>query len=141
MERMNKIHDWAITGIVISDEKDIWISINDFYNDTGKGKLILKDVKYCRFDNFKLGNIILDFTIFDSNDINKIDKDLCYVLDISKDETEKEWVRKIINDLSSSNLVLAVLTESYGVCGAVICKEIVFDLKAKCQQNSEVSTN
>lgn len=118
------IHDNLITGISVVDKNNIILSINDPYNSNEKRELVFYNVKQCRFDNFRLGNIILDITVLNINNINN---DLCYIFDISQNVLEQEWIAQIKKDITLEKLIMIRLTTSYGMFGNILCERISFD--------------
>jgi len=118
---IDSVHDCNMTGIIVSEEETLNLIISDL---EGKAKNILFiETKYCRFDDFRLGNIILSLEVYDDYDIQIIDDYLCYILDIDKKDLSKDFVLKLKNAIYSKELILVVLEPSYGAMGVIICKD------------------
>jgi hypothetical protein len=121
---INTIHDNLITGISTVDKNNIVLSINEFSNLKKIGDLVFYNVKQCRFDDFRLGNIILDITILDIKDIND---ELCYLFDISEKDMGKDWIVQIKENIALQKLILVQLTTTYGVHGIILCEQVAFN--------------
>jgi hypothetical protein len=126
------IHDCSLTSISIVDGRDINILI---YSESGKekiGSLIFQNVEYCRFDDFRLGNIIFHISVLDVGDTSGINDTLCYILNKKPDDLKKEWINTIKNNIESKKMLLSELATSYGVYGAVLCRSIAFTPWCQC---------
>jgi hypothetical protein len=131
--QINDIHDCTITGISIIDKEKICISVYDEQGKTKEGDFVFHNVTECRFNNFKLGNIILDIAVYNEEDINIIDEKLCFIFDIKVSDLHKTWIKNIKNDIISRKSILVDFSTSYGVFGIILCNTVIF--------NTEIPTN
>jgi hypothetical protein len=122
------VHDCMLTGLQIVERTSLNITICDSSSRIRKGNFVFSEVKYCRFNDFRLGNIILDISILTNEDIKSIDKNLCHVLDVDPNELNASWVAALKNDILSGNLLLIAFSTSYGVYGSLLCENVRFEL-------------
>jgi hypothetical protein len=124
---ITSVHDSLLTGISIVGETSISITIHDSINNK-KGQFVFLDVKSCRFDNFRQGNIILDISIHAGTDIGtSIDNELCYAFDIKKQELMSKYYNAVKNSIFLNELMLVNFAASYGAYGVIVCKSVVFE--------------
>ncbi|MDR2177780.1 MAG: hypothetical protein LBP20_07045, partial [Treponema sp.] len=120
------VHDWLLTGISISGEDTLEISVSDPSNKDW-GKFVFHNVKSCKFDNFHPGNIILDVVVSTGTNIETvIDESMCYIFDIDSGKLTAAWCDTLKKDIYAQKLLLVNFSTSYGVYGAIICQSIEY---------------
>jgi hypothetical protein len=120
------IHDWLLTGISILDSTTLEISVSDPSNKD-RGKFIFYNVESCKFDDFRLGNIILDVVVYTGENIESvIDEGICYIFDIDSSKLTASWCDNLKQDIYSQKLLLVNFSTSYGAYGAIICQSVEY---------------
>ena len=120
------VHDWLLTGISILDGNTLEISVSD-PSKKDHGKFIFYNVKSCKFDDFRLGNIILDVVVYTGVNIETaIDESICYIFGIDRNKLTTSWCDNLKKDIYSQKLLLINFSTSYGAYGAVICQSVEY---------------
>lgn len=123
---INSLHDNLLTGLNVMDKSKLMITIFTSDGEAKIGDLLFINTTYCRFNDFLLGNIIFDISIYTNEDFQDMDNDLSFILNVDKSQLNNEWVKSIKNQIASGGLYLIIFSTSYGVYGGVLSKEIQF---------------
>lgn len=122
---INSVHDKYITGIKV-DEKNVCLSIS---KDCNAFEVVFVSSESIKFDNFKLGNIILSIEVYGSEDVDIIDDELRYLLNISKSNSHNHvYFERVKKQIKNGELFLIAIDPSYGLEGYVLCKDIKIGL-------------
>jgi hypothetical protein len=124
---IQSMHDCLLTGILLCDKSILLVNVSDYSGTKKIGNFIFSGLKACRFNDFRLGNIILDISVYTGeNRVEFIDNTLCYIFDINKNKITEEWCNVIKSDIYSKKLLLVNFSTSYGAYGSILCEKIKF---------------
>jgi len=118
---LKNVHDSKVVSLQIVNETTITIGI--LTNNKIVNYQFLNCLK-CRFDDFRIGNIILDVELYGKDDINSIECILTYVLGIRKQDYGKQFVLDVLRKIQNGEIFLLELTSSYGLRGALLFHDI-----------------
>lgn len=125
---IESLHDGLLSGIEVVEEKQLTLVITTRENKTYN--IVFLNTKSCRFDNFRLGNIVFSIEVYQGKDVdnyeNRINELLCYLFDLEMDEISKPYVLDIKESLRQGKILLVELEASYGVEGVILCEKIVW---------------
>jgi|SRR5690554_1780627 len=120
MARLKKLnipnfHDKSINGLEIVDDSNLILYINS-------SKIIFMNVKHVRFDDFRMGNIILSMDIYVLEDIKPFKNEILYLLDI--DINNLDFINAVKERIRKEELLFVSIQSSYGLKGYLLCKDI-----------------
>ncbi len=115
-------HDWNLMGITSYGELKI-LEFSVGFKDH-RSKIKFHGVKKSRIDNFLMGNIILDFSIYHGTK---------YKENLMKSESfeslfympqQKAFHKKFIKSILDEELMFIQLNSSYGCVAVIICETV-----------------
>lgn len=118
------VHDKLIMGVRLNKQNDVFISIMDSEDDS---QIEIVFIKTChmRIDNFLLGNIILDIEVFEADEVDSLEQELRYLLDLSiTNPYDQEILEGYKSDFREGNMFFVAFSSSYGLEGALLCEGI-----------------
>lgn len=111
-------HDRYITGLRIENENLI------MYIEPST-EITFIDVRYARFDDFRMGNIILDLSVYHLEDMEPFMDELLYLADLDiKQPMQSMYAQKLAEKVKNEKPLLISIESSYGLNGYILCKDI-----------------
>lgn len=92
--------------------------------DNSSIKITFLNPKHIRLDNFRLGNIILGIYISEREDVDTMDEELKYLLDINDNNQYLSYLDSVKEKIKNGDLLFISIESSYGVEGFVLCEGI-----------------
>jgi hypothetical protein len=122
--KLNDFHDALLVGILNElDKNQVNLLI---MKNLQSYKVIFKDVKKLKIDNYQLSNIIMDFDLFTperfKNYIKKYSNEFSEFLEISGTKKNNHYLNNIINNVISNDLKYIELNTSLGCNGKILFK-------------------
>lgn len=126
MSTVPKLHDDYLTGIQLLPEKQCRLTID--HRDGGTSQVLLSGVQELRVDDFWGGNIIFELEIADPARIDEK-----YVRDVLgyKQLISPDYVAKRFESLKSGELILVIISPSYGCYLRCLCTKCELESSAE----------
>jgi hypothetical protein len=111
------LHDGLLVGLIAPGHRQLLILTKNTNQATYC--LVLSGVEHCRADDFREGNIILDITIEEGDNVGA--EDVAYLLGQG---TDHPFVQNAITRIRAEKLLLLRINPSYGCTLVVLCRVI-----------------
>lgn len=122
---LSVFHDGNIVSIIVENDNILKFGIKK-ENSEHVDQLLFFGTKNIKLDNFRLGNIIVDFTVYKNEDHKNIKKHLFELLDVDEHTINylSPYLEKTMQDILNGKMLLVSLSSSYGLDGLILCKDI-----------------